>query len=178
MCRILSGVDATSDGVFCRSGLFNRRFEGTFGLLCQGRREYGYKAFSPYSHRTRRWRRHGPSKWRPLKLYHHELRPELEIICDWCGLVGWWFVHTTRTCRYDARTHTRAHTLQSSEHYIIVNENPTAVVFITDLVCPSFRKWGGGRRLDWSGSGQGQVAVSCKRGNEPLCFIKCGEFLD
>jgi hypothetical protein len=29
-----------------------------------------------------------------------------------------------------------------------------------------------------SGSGQGQVTGTCKGGNEPLGFIKCGEFLD
>jgi hypothetical protein len=31
---------------------------------------------------------------------------------------------------------------------------------------------------DRSGSGQGQVADTCKRGNEPSGSIKCGEFLD
>ena len=29
-----------------------------------------------------------------------------------------------------------------------------------------------------SGSGQGQVAGACKRGNEHSGFIKCGEFVD
>jgi hypothetical protein len=29
-----------------------------------------------------------------------------------------------------------------------------------------------------SGRGSGQVAGSGEHGNEPLCFIKCGEFLD
>jgi hypothetical protein len=36
--------------------------------------------------------------------------------------------------------------------------------------------WGDG--LDCCGSGQGQVAVTCKYGNEPSVSIKCGEFLD
>jgi hypothetical protein len=36
--------------------------------------------------------------------------------------------------------------------------------------------WGHG--LDSSGSGQGQVAGSCKHGNDPLGSIKYGEFLD
>jgi hypothetical protein len=31
--------------------------------------------------------------------------------------------------------------------------------------------------LDWSGSGQGQVAGSCECGSEPLGSIKCGNFL-
>ena len=31
--------------------------------------------------------------------------------------------------------------------------------------------------LDRSGSGQEEVAGSCECGNEPLGFIKCGEFL-
>jgi len=34
------------------------------------------------------------------------------------------------------------------------------------------------QRVDRSGSGQGQVADICKRGNEPSGSIKCGEFLD
>jgi len=33
-------------------------------------------------------------------------------------------------------------------------------------------------RLDLSGSGQGQVAGSCKRGNEPSVSIKCEEILE
>ena len=41
-----------------------------------------------------------------------------------------------------------------------------------------FRKWDGGHGMDWSGSGYGQVAGSCKRGNEHSGSIKCGEFLD
>ena len=40
-----------------------------------------------------------------------------------------------------------------------------------------FRKWGG-HALDYSGSGQGQAAGTCKCGNEPLGSIQCGEFLD
>jgi hypothetical protein len=34
--------------------------------------------------------------------------------------------------------------------------------------------------MDWidAGSGQGQVARTCKHGNEPWGSIKCGEFLD
>jgi len=42
----------------------------------------------------------------------------------------------------------------------------------------NFTKWEGGHELDWSGSGQGQVAGSCKRGNDPLGPIKYGEFFD
>jgi hypothetical protein len=33
-------------------------------------------------------------------------------------------------------------------------------------------------RLDWSGSGQGQVSVCCKHCNEPLGSIKFGKFFD
>jgi hypothetical protein len=36
--------------------------------------------------------------------------------------------------------------------------------------------WGHG--LDRSGSGHGQVAGTCKRGNEPSGSKKCDEFLD
>jgi hypothetical protein len=36
----------------------------------------------------------------------------------------------------------------------------------------------GGRRLNLSGSGYGQVAGSCVYGNEPSGFIICGEFLE
>jgi hypothetical protein len=36
----------------------------------------------------------------------------------------------------------------------------------------------GGRLLDRSGSGQGQVAGSCVYGDEPSDSIKCGEFLE
>jgi len=36
--------------------------------------------------------------------------------------------------------------------------------------------WGHG--LDRAGSGQGQMAGTCKYCTEPLGFIKCGEFLD
>jgi hypothetical protein len=32
--------------------------------------------------------------------------------------------------------------------------------------------------LDRAGSGYGQMAVTCECGNEPLGYIKCGEFLD
>jgi hypothetical protein len=35
----------------------------------------------------------------------------------------------------------------------------------------------GGNGLDQAGSGQGQVACTCERGNEPSSSIKCGEFL-
>jgi hypothetical protein len=41
-----------------------------------------------------------------------------------------------------------------------------------------FERLGWGRRLDWSGSGQGQVAGSCVYGDEPSGSIKCGEFLE
>jgi len=41
-----------------------------------------------------------------------------------------------------------------------------------------FRKWVGWHGLDWSVSGYGWVAGTCKRGNEPPGSIKCGEFLD
>ena len=36
----------------------------------------------------------------------------------------------------------------------------------------------GGHGLERSGSGQGQVAGTCKCGNEHSDSIKCGEFLD
>jgi hypothetical protein len=36
--------------------------------------------------------------------------------------------------------------------------------------------WGYG--LDPAGLGQGQVADTCECGNEFLCSIKCGEFLE
>ena len=35
-----------------------------------------------------------------------------------------------------------------------------------------------GYGVDRAGSGQGQVAGSCECGNEALCSIKYGEFLD
>ena len=42
-----------------------------------------------------------------------------------------------------------------------------------------FRTWNrGARGLDWSGSGYGKMAGSCKRGNKPQGSIKYGEFLD
>jgi len=41
-----------------------------------------------------------------------------------------------------------------------------------------FRKWDVGYRLDRAGPGLGQVAGTCKYGNEHSNFIKCGEFLD
>ena len=41
-----------------------------------------------------------------------------------------------------------------------------------------FRQWDGGHGQDSSGSGCGQMAGTCKRGNEPSGSIKCGEFLD
>jgi hypothetical protein len=37
-----------------------------------------------------------------------------------------------------------------------------------------FRKWGCG--LDQAGSGQGQVADTCERGNEPSGSVKCREY--
>jgi hypothetical protein len=37
---------------------------------------------------------------------------------------------------------------------------------------------GGGHGLDSSGSKWGQVLGCCECGNEPLGFIKCGEFID
>ena len=37
---------------------------------------------------------------------------------------------------------------------------------------------GRGNGLDWSDSGQGQVAGTCECGNEPSGYIKCGEFLN
>jgi hypothetical protein len=40
------------------------------------------------------------------------------------------------------------------------------------------REVGWGRRLDQSGSGQGQVAGSCVYGDEPSGSTKCGEFLE
>jgi len=40
-----------------------------------------------------------------------------------------------------------------------------------------FGKWEGWR-LDEVGSGQGQMAGTCKYGDEPSGSIKCGEFLD
>ena len=41
-----------------------------------------------------------------------------------------------------------------------------------------FRKWDWGRYgMDLSGSGYGQVADSCKRGNEILCSKNAGNFL-
>jgi hypothetical protein len=41
-----------------------------------------------------------------------------------------------------------------------------------------YRKLNGRLGLNWSGSGEGQVGGTFKRGNDPSCFIKCGEFLD
>ena len=41
-----------------------------------------------------------------------------------------------------------------------------------------FRQWIGGHGLDWSGLEHGEMACSCKRGNELSGTIKCGEFLD
>jgi hypothetical protein len=38
------------------------------------------------------------------------------------------------------------------------------------------QKWDGGHGLDWSGSGQGQVAGSSECDNELSVPIKCGEF--
>ena len=39
-------------------------------------------------------------------------------------------------------------------------------------------KWDGEHGLDRSGSGYGEVAGTCKGGNEPSASIKYGEFLD
>ena len=39
-----------------------------------------------------------------------------------------------------------------------------------------FRKWDGVHGLDRSGSGQRQIAGTCKCNNETLGYIKCGEF--
>ena len=36
----------------------------------------------------------------------------------------------------------------------------------------------GSHELDWSGSGQGQVAGACECRNEPSVSIKSGEFLE
>ena len=41
-----------------------------------------------------------------------------------------------------------------------------------------FRKWDGGHGLECSGTGQGHVAGTCKRGNETSVSIKYGEFLE
>ena len=41
-----------------------------------------------------------------------------------------------------------------------------------------FRKWDVRYGLDRADSGQGLVSDTCECGNEPLCSIKCGEFLD
>ena len=41
-----------------------------------------------------------------------------------------------------------------------------------------FRTWDGGHGLDSSGSGEGQMATTCKCSNEPLGSIKCREFLE
>jgi hypothetical protein len=38
--------------------------------------------------------------------------------------------------------------------------------------------WLGELRVDWAGSGQGQVAGACEGSNEPTGSIKCGELLD
>ena len=39
------------------------------------------------------------------------------------------------------------------------------------------KNWMGGRRLDWSGSGQGQAADCCEHDNEPSSFTKLRELL-
>ena len=41
-----------------------------------------------------------------------------------------------------------------------------------------FKKWVGRRGLDYSGSGETQLAGACERGEEPSVSMKCGEFLD
>jgi hypothetical protein len=35
-----------------------------------------------------------------------------------------------------------------------------------------------GRRLDWYGSRQGQLAILCEHGDKHFVFVKFGEFLD
>jgi hypothetical protein len=40
-----------------------------------------------------------------------------------------------------------------------------------------FKQWDGRHGPDCCGTGQGQVAGACERGNEPFRSIKCGEFL-
>jgi len=42
----------------------------------------------------------------------------------------------------------------------------------------NLKELGWGHGMDWSGSGQGQVAGTWKFGNKPSASIKCGEFLD
>jgi hypothetical protein len=41
-----------------------------------------------------------------------------------------------------------------------------------------FKEWDGWAWIGLSGSGYGQAAGTCERGNEPSSFIKRGEFLD
>ena len=41
-----------------------------------------------------------------------------------------------------------------------------------------FRKWNVGEGLYQAGAREGQLAETCKYGNEPSGSIKCGEFLD
>jgi hypothetical protein len=41
-----------------------------------------------------------------------------------------------------------------------------------------FKKDDAGYGLDQAGSGETHVAGTVECGNEPSCFIKCGEFLD
>jgi len=47
-----------------------------------------------------------------------------------------------------------------------------------DNIKMDIHEFGWGNGLDWSDSGQGQVAGSCDCGNEPSGYIKCGKFLD
>jgi hypothetical protein len=41
-----------------------------------------------------------------------------------------------------------------------------------------FEMWSGGRGLNRSDSGEGQVRGCCECGNETSCFIKCGAFFE
>ena len=45
-----------------------------------------------------------------------------------------------------------------------------------DNIKMDLQKWDMGYGLDEAGSGQGQVADTCERGNEPSGSIKCREF--
>jgi hypothetical protein len=47
-----------------------------------------------------------------------------------------------------------------------------------DNIKLDLKEVGWGHGLDGAGSGYGKVASCFKCGNEPLGFIKCGEFLD
>jgi len=47
-----------------------------------------------------------------------------------------------------------------------------------DIINVDHQEVGWGHGLDWSGSGEGQVADCCECGNELSGPIKCGKFLD